>query len=46
MKVVIELDEMDLQELLSWLSDYPELLERFSESYRFRYSSPAKEDKD
>ena len=46
MKIVIELNEDDAQEILAWLSEYPELIQRFSESFRVRYSNPAKADKD
>lgn len=45
MKVTIELNECDIEELLEVLSNYPELLTKLSEQYRVRYSNPATKDK-
>lgn len=46
MKVTIELNENDIEELLKVLSDYPDLMTTFSEQYRDRYSNQATEDTD
>ena len=46
MKVTIELNENDIEELLKVLSDYPDLMTTLSEQYRVRYSNLATEDKD
>lgn len=46
MKVTIELNENDIEELLKVLSDYPDLMIKLSEQYRVRYSNLATEDKD
>lgn len=46
MKVTIELDENDIEELLKVLSDYPDLMIKLSEQYRVRYSNLAREDTD
>lgn len=46
MKITIQLDEQDIEEILILLEEYPELLQKLSESYRFRYSSPSKVDTD
>ena len=46
MKVTIELNECDIEELLEVLSNYPELLTKLSEQFRVRYSNPSTKDKD
>lgn len=46
MKVTIELNECDIEELLEILSDYPDLITKLSEQYRVRYSNPATKDTD
>lgn len=46
MKVTIELNECDIEELLEILSDYPDLIIKLSEQYRVRYSNPATKDTD
>lgn len=46
MKVTIELNECDIEELLEILSDYPDLITKLSEQYRIRYSNPATKDTD
>jgi hypothetical protein len=45
-KVTIELNECDIEELLEILSDYPDLITKLSEQYRVRYSNPATKDTD
>jgi hypothetical protein len=45
-KVTIELNECDIEELLEVLSNYPDLITKLSEQYRVRYSNPATKDTD
>lgn len=46
MKVTIELNECDIEELLEILSDYPDLIIKLNEQYRVRHSNPATKDTD
>lgn len=46
MKITIQLDEQDIEELLILLEEYPEFLQKISESYRLRYSRSSKVDTD
>jgi len=46
MKITIELNESDLEELLEILKDHPELIDLLSEQRRYRYSSLTKEGTD
>jgi hypothetical protein len=45
-KVTIELNECDIEELLEVLSNYPDLIIKLNEQYRVRYSNPATKDTD